>query len=71
VRFLATEKSLAWENRNGDLIVYLPEFEPNRLKQEEMYAYAFSISHVKDFVRNSKIELKYYDFRVLLYFNAT
>jgi len=60
IKFLGTGESLSWENKDNNLVIKMPEFDPNSLKPEEMYAYAFSISDVKDFVRMPQINVKYF-----------
>ncbi|MEZ4775126.1 MAG: alpha-L-fucosidase [Bacteroidia bacterium] len=43
VTLLATGQKLNWKNRGKDMVIMLPEFDPNRLKPEMQYAYAFKI----------------------------
>jgi len=62
VTFLTTGAALSWKNKNGNLVINLPEFNPHQIKTEEMYAYVFSISDVNDFVRNPEINVKYNGF---------
>jgi alpha-L-fucosidase len=50
--FLATGRSLNWKNEDGNLVVDLPEFDPNELKPEEMYAYVFKITDIDDYTSN-------------------
>jgi alpha-L-fucosidase len=44
VTWLATGEELKWKNRKGDLVISLPEFNPEALSPELLSAYAFKIS---------------------------
>ena len=47
VTWLATGQGLEWKNRKEDLIISLPEFNPEALSPELLCAYAFRISGLK------------------------
>ncbi len=57
VTFLATKEKLKTENIAGNLVVTLPEFNPNKIKSH--YAYAIKISGIGDFVAKPKIKVAY------------
>ncbi len=47
VKLLATGQEMEWENRDGNLIIQLPPYNPNIFTPESSYAYAFKITDVK------------------------
>jgi alpha-L-fucosidase len=57
VTFLATKEKLKAENVGGNLVVTLPEFNPNKIKSQ--YAYAIKISGIGDFISKPKIKVAY------------
>jgi alpha-L-fucosidase len=48
VHLLATGQSLDWENIGGNLVIDLPEYDPNAFIPEHSYAYVFKISDVEE-----------------------
>lgn len=44
VTLLAQDQILTWQNEGKDLVINLPEFNPEHFKTEHMYAYAFKIT---------------------------
>lgn len=44
ISFLATGEILKWENSGKDIIIEIPEYQPNKMKASDNYAYAFKIS---------------------------
>jgi alpha-L-fucosidase len=44
VQFLATGQSLEWKNTNGNLVIAMPEFDPNKIKSELQHLYVFEIT---------------------------
>ena len=57
VTFLATKQKLKAENIGGDLVVTLPEYNPNKIKGDQ--AFALKISGVGDFVAKPIIDVNY------------
>lgn len=47
ITWLATGQELKWKNQKDDLVIFLPEFDPEALAQELLYAHAFRISNLK------------------------
>jgi alpha-L-fucosidase len=47
VTWLATGQTLKWKNKSGNLVISMPEFDPNSLSPELQYAYAFRITAIK------------------------
>jgi alpha-L-fucosidase len=56
VTWLATGQELKWKNKRGDLIISLPEFDPEGLSPEIAFAYAFRISQVD--IHPTQVETK-------------
>jgi alpha-L-fucosidase len=46
VTWVATGQELKWKNQKDDLVIWLPEFDPEALSPELQWAYSFRISHV-------------------------
>ena len=44
ITFLATGEQLTWKKSGKDLIITLPEYQPDRLKPTDIYAYVFKIT---------------------------
>lgn len=57
VTFLATKEKLKAENIAGNVVITLPEFNPNKIRNT--YAYAIKISGIGDFVAKPKIKVSY------------
>lgn len=57
VTFLATKEKVKAENLGGNVVITLPEYNPNKIKSS--HAYAVKISGFGDFVVKPKIELSY------------
>lgn len=57
VTFLATKEKLKAENLAGNLVITLPEYNPNRIKSA--HAYAVKISGYGDFVAKPRMEVFY------------
>jgi len=57
ITFLATKEKLKAENIGGNIVITLPEYNPNRIKSA--HAFAVKISGFGDFVAKPKIELDY------------
>jgi len=45
VALLATGQELAWRNTNGNLVIDLPGFDPDKVAPEHMFAYVFRIEN--------------------------
>jgi alpha-L-fucosidase len=48
VTWLATGQTLEWKNKGENLVIALPEFDPNALPPELQYAYVFRIDRVRE-----------------------
>ena len=48
VTWLATGQTLKWKNTGENLVIALPEFDPNALPPELQYAYVFRIDRVRE-----------------------
>jgi len=48
VKLLATNQSLKWKNKNGNLVIDLPDYDPNKFNPEHEYAYVFKIKKIKE-----------------------
>lgn len=57
VELLGTQQPLQWEQRGADLVVKLPSFDPNKIK--EQYAYVIKIGHTGAFAANPRVETHY------------
>lgn len=57
VTFLATKEKLKAENLAGNVVITLPEYNPNKIKSA--HAFAVKISGFGDFVAKPKVELNY------------
>lgn len=57
VTFLATKEKLRAENLAGNIVITLPEYNPNKIKSA--YAYAVKISGFGDFVSKPKVDVNY------------
>lgn len=57
VSFLATKEKLKAENIGGNVVITLPEFNPNKIKTTQ--AYAIKISGFGDFVAKPKVDVTY------------
>jgi alpha-L-fucosidase len=57
VSFLATKEKLKTENIGGNLVITLPEYNPNKIKGT--YAYAIKITGVGDYAARPKIKVAY------------
>ncbi len=57
VTFLATKEKLKAENVAGNVVITLPEFNPNKIKSTQ--AYAIKISGFGDFVDKPKVTVAY------------
>lgn len=57
ITFLATKEKLKAENIGGNIVISLPEYNPNRIKADQ--AFAVKISGYGDYVAKPKIELNY------------
>lgn len=44
ITLLATGEKLKWENRGGNLVVSMPEFNPLKYSEEDYYAFVFKIT---------------------------
>ena len=44
VTLLATGETLQWKNSGDDLVIALPDYDPNKFTTESAYAYAFKIT---------------------------
>ncbi|WP_027126168.1 alpha-L-fucosidase [Gelidibacter mesophilus] len=44
ITLLATDQNLKWNQEGNDIVVELPDYDPNNFKPEEEFAYAFKIS---------------------------
>lgn len=44
VSFLTTGETLQWKQKGKDLIIVLPKYQPNKLKDTEVYAFVFKIT---------------------------
>ena len=51
------------------MLIDLPPYDPNSLRPEKQYAYAFEISGVNDYVRTPVLNIKYFDLLFTLDFN--
>jgi len=58
--FLDSGEELKWTSENGDLVINLSEYNPNKIKSD--LAYAFKISGIKNFVYDVEIDIKYNGF---------
>jgi hypothetical protein len=47
VTWLASGQSLKWKNKSADLVIFMPEFDPNALPPELQFAHAFRITGVR------------------------
>ncbi len=47
VTLLSTGDKLNWENKNGNMIIEMPEYDPDSFKPEHVYAYVFRITNAK------------------------
>lgn len=45
VAFPTTGQELAWRNTNGNLVIDLPGFDPDKVAPEHMFAYVFRIEN--------------------------
>jgi alpha-L-fucosidase len=57
VTFLGTKEKLKAENLAGNLVITLPEYNPNKIKSP--YAFAVKISNYGDYVARPKVEVNY------------
>ena len=57
IEFLATKEALTWEQIGPNVLVYLPIFDPNKIKIG--YAYVLKIFGTGKFVKKPKIETTY------------
>ncbi len=57
VTFLATKEKLKAENIAGNVVITLPEYNPNKIKTTE--AYAVKIAGFGDYVAKPKVDVKY------------
>jgi len=47
VTWLATGQALNWKNKEGNLVISMPDFDPNALPPELQYAHAFRITGIQ------------------------
>ncbi len=47
VELLSTNQKLEWENKGKDLVIKMPEFNPNNFVEEDYYSFVFKISNIK------------------------
>ncbi len=57
VSFLSTKENLSWGTDEGNVIIELPEYNPNKIKAP--YAYAVKIENFGKFASKPKIETEY------------
>ncbi len=57
VTFLATRERMRWENVTGNAVIFLPEYNPNRIKATE--AFAVKIANFGAFVDKPHIAVSY------------
>lgn len=57
VEFLETKQGLIWSNVGNDVVITLPEFDPNKIKSA--YAYVLKIFNNGAFIKKPKVEIKY------------
>jgi alpha-L-fucosidase len=60
IYFLDSNTELQWEQKGSDIVVSLPEYNPNNIKSD--IAYAFSISQIKNYAQKPEIHVKYNGF---------
>ena len=57
VRFLDSGEELQWESDNGNIIIRMPDYNPNTIKTN--LAYAFQITDIRAYAKNPKIKVTY------------
>ncbi|WP_379091841.1 alpha-L-fucosidase [Pedobacter sp. UC225_65] len=57
IELLETKASLRWEQKGTDVVITLPEFDPNRIKSN--YAYVLKIFNTGAFTKKPKVTVNY------------
>ena len=57
IELLETKASLNWEQKGKDIVITLPEFDPNRIKSN--YAYVLKIFNTGAFTKKPKVTVNY------------
>jgi alpha-L-fucosidase len=57
INFLSTKENINWNQEDGNAVINLPEYNPNKIKAP--YAYAVKIENFGKFVSKPKIETEY------------
>lgn len=62
IKLLATGENVGWQLNKENLVVTMPEFNPNNFSAEDMYAYVFEITNVPEFLPKPEITVSYSGF---------
>ena len=57
IRFLSTKENCIWKNENGNAVIDLPDYNPNKIKAP--YAYVVKIGNFGKFVSKPKMTVEY------------
>jgi hypothetical protein len=57
VELMETHQKLEWEQQGGDIVIHLPEFDPNKIKSR--YAFVIKLSNTGAFAPAPHLELSY------------
>lgn len=57
IRFLSTQEKLTWKQEGKNVVVELPDYDPNKIKAP--YAYALAIENYGKFISRPKIQIAY------------
>jgi len=57
IEMLENKRSLIWQQKGDDVIITLPEYDPNKIKSQ--YAYVIKINNTGAFATKPKIEITY------------
>ncbi|MEO8148494.1 MAG: alpha-L-fucosidase [Bacteroidia bacterium] len=57
IELIETKQVLSWQQKNKDVLITLPEFDPNKIKSD--YAYVIKINDTGAFASKPKVEISY------------
>ena len=57
INFLSTKENVKWMNQGDDVVISLPDFDPNKMKAP--YAFVLKISNYGKFAHKPKIDVSY------------
>ncbi len=60
VYFLDSGEELKWETKNNNIVIHLPDYNPNLIRTN--LAYAFKITEIENYVKNVGIDIHYNGF---------